>query len=160
MPQAFAEDRQWVIGMPYQCQHANELCAALVLRYILEHVEQLGVVGGIALAVGIARRVDARRATEVIDCQARIVGQRRQARDACGIAGLEDGILDKRQAGFFGLHAAELTNRAQMYGLTEHGLEFFEFAGVMAGQHDLLEIHHSPGKTSWLKLKLLDLPSA
>jgi hypothetical protein len=39
-----------------------------------------------------------------------------------------------------------------LHGLAEHGLQFLEFAGVMAGQYELLEIHHSPGNTSWLKL--------
>ena len=39
-----------------------ELCAALLFRHILERVQQLGVVRGIALAVGVTGRIDARRA--------------------------------------------------------------------------------------------------
>ncbi|MNS95656.1 hypothetical protein D3C72_1299240 [compost metagenome] len=148
VPQAFAQNRQRVVGMAHQCQDADELCAALGFRHVFQRFEQLGVVRRVTLAVGIARRVDARRAAEEIHRQARIVGQGRQAGNACGVARLEDGVLDERQAGFFRLDLAELADRAQLHGRAEHGLEFLEFAGVMAGQYELLEIHHSPGKTS------------
>ena len=100
MPQAFAEDRQRIIGMPHQCQHANELRAALGLRHVFEGVEQFGVVRRIALAVGITCRVDARCTAEEIHRQTGIVGQRRQPRDTRGIARFEDRVLDERQAGF------------------------------------------------------------
>ena len=154
MPQPFAQNRQRVIGVTHQGQHADELRAALFGGYIPECLEQLGVVRRIALAVGIARRVDARCAAQSVHCQARIVGQGRQAGDTRSVACLEDGVLDERQAGLLRFDLAEFADRTQLHGLAEHGLEFLEFAGVVAGQYELLEIHHSPGNTSRLKLSL------
>ena len=154
MPEAFAENRQWVVGMSHQGQGADELGAALAVRDILQGVQQLGVVGGVTLAIGIARRVDARRAAEEVHGQAGVVGQRRQAGDASGIARLEDGVLDERQAGFLRLDAGEFADRAHAHMLAEHGLEFLELAGVVAGEYEFFEQHHSSGKTSWLKVRV------
>src|SRR5690606_29111004 len=99
VPETFTDDRQRVLGVAYQRQGADELGAALGVRYVLQDVHQLGVVRRIALAVGIARRVDARRAAEMIDRKAGIVGQGRQAGHPRGVTGFEDGVLDERQAG-------------------------------------------------------------
>ncbi|MNI47297.1 hypothetical protein D3C73_1018090 [compost metagenome] len=159
MPQAFAEDRQRVLGVTYQRQHADELCATLSFRHVFHRLEQLGVVRRIAFAIGVAGRVDARRAAQEVHRQPRIIRQRRQTGNARSIAGLEDGVLDERKAGLFRLDAAEFANRAQLHRLAEHGLEFLEFAGVVAGQYELREIDHSPGKSSWLKeMFLMSLP--
>ena len=160
VPEAFAKDRQRVGGMPHQRQGADELGAALAVRHRFKHVQQLGIVGGIALAVGIASRVDARRATEGVYRQSRVVGQRWQAGHLRGVAGLENGILDKRQAGFFRLNAAELADGAHFDVRAEHRLQFFQLAGVVAGQHQFSDRLHSSGKNSWLKSKLWGTPSA
>ncbi|MNL12978.1 hypothetical protein D3C87_1338630 [compost metagenome] len=157
VPQAFAENRQRIVSVTHQRQHANELRTALGFRYIFQCIEQFGIVRRIALAVGIARRIDAWRTAKEIHRQTGIVGQRRQPGNACGVACLEDRVLDERQTGFFRLDLAPLANRAQLHRFAEHGLEFFEFAGVMAGQYELLDVHHSPGKSSWLKLMVLIL---
>ncbi len=148
VPESFTDDRQRVLGVAYQRQGADELGTALGVRYVLQDVQQLGVVRRIALAVGIARRVDARRAAEMIDRKAGIVGQGRQAGHPRGVAGLEDSVLDERQTGFFRFHIAEFTHRTHAYGVAQHGLEFLELAGVVAGQHQFFERHHSSGKNS------------
>ncbi len=153
-PDALAEDRQRVVGVAHQRQHADELCAALGVRDILHGLQQLGVVRRVAPAVGIARRVDARRAAEEVHRQPGVVGQRRQAGEACGVACLEDGVLDEGKTGFLRFHLAELADRAHLHAGAEHGLEFLEFAGIVAGQHQLFELDHSSGKISLLKLKV------
>ncbi|MNF72822.1 hypothetical protein D3C84_548060 [compost metagenome] len=153
-PDPFAEDRQRVFGVPQQGQAADELGAALGLRHIAQHLEQLGVVRRVALAIGVARRVDAGRAAQGIHRQAGVVGECWQAGNPGGVTGLEDGVLDEAEAGFFRLDFAELGDRAHFYAIAEHGLEFLEFAGVVAGQHQFFEGHHSSGKNSWSKLKL------
>src|SRR5690606_30414003 len=131
-----------------------ELGRALRVRDVFQRGQQLGVVRRVALAVGVACRVDARRAAEGVDRQAGIVGQCRQAGDTGGIARLENGVLDERQAGLLRFHRGEFTDRAYPHGATEHGLQFLEFAGVVAGEYEFCERHHSSGNTSWLKVKL------
>ncbi|MNP69222.1 hypothetical protein D3C76_1652920 [compost metagenome] len=79
VPQAFAEDRQWIIGMADQGQHTHELRAALGFGHVLEGVEQLGVVCRVTFAVSVTGRVNARRTAEEVHGQPGIVGQRRQA---------------------------------------------------------------------------------
>ena len=158
VPQAFAQDRQRVVGVAHQRQYADELRTALRFGHVLQGFEQFGIVGRVTLAVGVARRVDARRTAEEVHRQAGIVSQGRQAGDTCGVTRLENGVFNERQAGFFWLYLAEFANRTQLHGLAEHGLQFLEFAGVVAGQYELLEIHHSPGNTSWLKLRELLIP--
>ncbi|MNN21699.1 hypothetical protein D3C81_1350300 [compost metagenome] len=140
--------------MAHQRQHADELRAALGVRYVLQHVQQLGVVGRVALAVGVARGVDARRAAEEVHGEPGVIGQRRQAGHPRGVARLEDGVLDEGQAGFFRLHVAEFADGAHVHMLAEHGLQFLEFAGVVTGQHQLFELDHSSGKISCMNSKL------
>ena len=147
MPQAFADNRQRVVSVADQGQDADKLRAAFGLRHVFEGIEQFGVVRRIALAIGIAGRVNAWRAAQSIHRQPRVVRQCGQAANARCIAGLKNGVLDKRQAGFFRLDAAELSNRAQLHRLAEHGLKFFEFARVVAGEYQLREVHHSIGAT-------------
>ena len=154
MPQAFADDRQRVVGVTHQGQAADELGRALCVRNVLQRGQQLGIVRRIALAVGVACRVDARRTAEGVDRQAGIIGQRRQAGDAGGVARLENGVLDERKTGFLRLHRGKFTDRAYPHGIAEHGLQFLEFAGVVAGEYEFCERHHSSGNTSWLKVKL------
>ena len=148
MPEPLAEYRQRILGMADQCQGADELRATLGIRHLAERIEQLGIVRRIALAVRITSRVDPRRAAEMIHGQPRVVGQRRQAGNPGGIARLEDGVLDERQPGLLGFHVAELAHRAHAYRVAEHGLQFLELAGVVAGQHQFVEGHHSSGKNS------------
>ena len=152
MPQAFADQRQRVFGMLHQRQHADELRAALGVRHILQRLQQLGVVGGIVLATGVACRVDARRAAEKVHGKAGVIGQRRQAGHLCCMARLDDGVLDEAQPGFFRLVVAELGNRAHAHPVTQHGLQLLQLAGVVAGQHQFGQwLHHfSSGNTSWL----------
>ncbi len=69
MPQTFAEDRQRVVGVAHQCQNADELGAALFGGYVLEGVQQFGVVRRITLTVGVTRGVNARRTAQVIHGQ-------------------------------------------------------------------------------------------
>ncbi|MNR00531.1 hypothetical protein D3C85_1163050 [compost metagenome] len=146
--------------MLHQGQGADELGAALGVRHVLQCLQQLGVVGRIAETVGVARRADARGAAEGVHRQARVVGQRRQAGHPCGVAGLEDGVLDEAQAGFLRLVAAELGHRAHAHGVAQHGLQFLELAGVVAGQYQFGQGFHSSGNTSWLKVRLwVALPS-
>ena len=74
--------------MANQCQNAHKLRAALGLRHVFQGIEQFGVVRCIALAVGVACRVNARRAAQEVDRQPRVIGQCRQPGKACRIAGL------------------------------------------------------------------------
>ena len=146
--------------MPHQRQGADELRAALIVRHVAQDLEQLGIVGRVAAATGVARRVDARRPAQGVHRQAGVVGQRRQAAHTRRVAGLEDGVLDERQAGFLRLDRGELADRAHAHVGAEHGLQFLEFAGIVAGQHQFAEEAHRSGKNSWLKVKLLRGPPA
>ena len=96
----------------------------------------------ITLAVGVTCRINTRRPAEKIHRQPGVVGQCRQARDTRGIARFKNRVFNERQAGFFRFNAAEFSNRAQLHRLAEHGLKFFEFAGVVAGQYQLREVDH------------------
>src|SRR5690606_27715136 len=106
---------------------------------VLHCLEQLGIIGGIALAVGIPGRVDAGCTTQGVHCQPRIIGQRRQARGTRRVAGLENGILDKTQTSFLGFFAYEVTLRQYLDMAAEHGLQLLELAGIVAGQHQARE---------------------
>src|SRR5690554_2376515 len=44
-PETFTDNRQWVLGMAYQCQCTDELRATLGIRYISQRGQQLAVVG-------------------------------------------------------------------------------------------------------------------
>jgi len=141
-PEAFAEDRQRIVGVTHQRQHADELAGALGVGHLFQGLKQLGVVGRIALAVGVARGIDAGGAAEGVHRQARIVGQGRQTGQPRRVACLDDGVLDKGQPGFLGLHLAEFTHRAHPHPVAEHGLEFLELAGVVAGEHQFGKVGH------------------
>src|SRR5690606_3914757 len=81
-------------------------------------------------------------AAERIHAQARVVTQRRQAGGACGVARLDQGILDERQPGFLGLPYAELRLRAQNVAVAlEQFAQLRELARVAAGQDQLRGVH-------------------
>ena len=147
VPQAFADDGQRIVRVTHQGQHTHKLCATLCFGHILEGVEQFGVIRRIAFAVRVTCRINARRAAEKIHRQPRVIRQCWQTRNTRRIAGFKNRVFNKRQAGFFRLDAAEFSNRAQLHRLAEHGLKFFEFAGVVASQYQLRKVHHSIGAT-------------
>src|SRR5690606_39087912 len=155
LPEPFADYRKRAGGMPAQRQATDELSTTLCLWHLAQCLQQLGIVGGIALAIGIACRVDAWCAAEGIDGQPGVVGECRQAAQARSMTRLEDGVLDKRQAGFLRLLAGKLADRAQPYMFAEHVLQFLELAGVVAGQYQFVELHRDQSaKTSWVKVSV------
>ena len=65
------------------------------------------------------------------------------------MARFEDGVFNKREPGFFGFDLAEITDRPHLDLLTKHGLQLFQFAGIMAGQYQLFDQPaHGSGNTS------------
>ena len=106
----FAEDRpsrcprrRSAAGRRRESAPAPALTEALLRRArqdILHGLQQLGVVRRVAPAVGIARRVDARRAAEGSHRQPGVVGQRRQGGKACGVAFALRMAFDEGKTGF------------------------------------------------------------
>ena len=97
VPQAFAEDRQRIVGMSNQRQGADELRAALGVRHVFQGIEQLGIVRRVALAIGIVDRiVGVRRARLVFTGQADHAGTTPMARRRDAFLAAADFALQAR----------------------------------------------------------------
>src|SRR5699024_7238314 len=105
---------------------------ALVVGHAVEFAQQLGVVGGVvAVGAGVACRVQSGGAADRGHAQARVVGQRRQAGRAGGVARLEKGVLDEGGAGFLGVvHAQLALGDERQAAVGKQPLEFGQFAAV------------------------------
>ena len=121
-PGAFADQRDRVFGVAQQSEGADELGAALGIGHVFQRVEQLGVVGRVTSAAGVAGGVDTGCAAKGVDRQAGVVGQGGQARYAGGMAGLDQRVFDEGEAGFFGFDIGEVALRAYLDAVTQHGL--------------------------------------
>ena len=138
VPAAFGDQRLRVLRVAQQHDRGVEVRAAAFIGHVAQRVEQLGDVRPrVAVAAGVARRVQAGRAAECVHAQAGVVGQRRQPGRARGVARLAQGVLDEAQAGFLCVADAELAlHDAVDAGVAEQLPEFGELAGVAAGHHD------------------------
>jgi len=96
LPATLADQRCRVFRMLHVNHQTLETCGALFFRRISQCIQQFFKVGLVAGAfTGKACRVDARCAIQCVYLKAGVIGNRRQSGMLCGIACLQDGILDK-----------------------------------------------------------------
>ena len=113
--------------------------AACLACHAVQFGQKLGVIGRIiTVRAGIAGREDARRAGQIIHCQARVVGDRRQAGGVGRMTGLDQGIVDKGDASFLGIVHVELGlgDRLDIQRGQQRG-QLGDLAGVSRGHHPL-----------------------
>ncbi len=135
-PDPLRDQRQRVVGMPQQRQHAHEARAAFGIGHPVELAQQLADIRlAVAMGAGIARRIQPRRAVQRVHAQAGIVRQRRQAGGARGMACFQDRVLDERGASLFGIGESEFGLRMQREAGTQQLPQLHQLAGVAAGQH-------------------------
>ena len=100
-PAAFTDDRSGVGGVAHKHQCAVEMGVAVVLA--CQFLNEFGVVVGVTGAIaGEAGGVDAGGAVERVHAEAGVVRQRGKAGLGGGIAGFEQRIFNKAQAGLLG----------------------------------------------------------
>ncbi len=135
-PDAFGDQRLRILRVAQQHDHRVEVRGPPLRIEAFERAEQLGDVGcAVAVAAGIARRIQSQRAAERVHAQARVVGQRRQAGDPCGVARLQQRVLDKGQSGFLDVGHAQIRLRDQFgAGAVKQRAQLGELAGIAAGQ--------------------------
>src|SRR5690606_18366370 len=136
LPGALADQGGGVQVVAHQHQQALEAGAPLGLGNTGEHLQQLAIVVRICgLGAGKARRVDARGAVQIVHLQARVIGNGGQAGGLGGVAGLEEGILDKAEAGLLGLAEVEFGQRPDLQVAAHQEFpKLFQLALVGAGQ--------------------------
>ena len=105
MPMAFADERTRIVLGPHQRQHRHVPGAPVgQAGQLLDQQRVVGQVGFLAaMHLGVARRIHAGRALQRGHAQAGVVGQGRQPRQAAGVAGLGQRVLDEGDVRLFGL---------------------------------------------------------
>ncbi len=136
--QSFGDQRRRVICVRQQRERAVEMRAAAVGGNVAQCVEQLvDIRVRIAVLAGVTRGVQARRAIECVDADAGIIAERRQARRACGMARLDQRVLDEAQPGLVGVGDAEIALRDQFDArIGEHCADLAELARIAARKND------------------------
>src|SRR5882672_11185987 len=109
MPEALGDERIAVFGIFHQHHDADVVCASAAGKIR----QQFLVVPPVPLfpvtfPAGIVRGMHARGAVQRVDAQAGIVGERRQASRAAGVARLRERVLEKGVVRFVRLRNAEL----------------------------------------------------
>src|SRR6266481_1182054 len=95
LPSAFGQYRLGVVAMAHEREHAVIMRAAI--SDARELFDQLGVVAGVGRRLSReASRLHAGRAVQRVDTYARVIGKRRQVRQAAGVPRLDKGVFDKR----------------------------------------------------------------
>ena len=101
LPAPGGDQRQRIVGIAHRHHHAHEATTARVIGDCRSRQQKLLEIIRIArTATRVACRIDAGRAAQGIDHEARVVGQRRQSAMPRGMTGLDDSVLDKGRAGF------------------------------------------------------------
>ncbi|MNT27435.1 hypothetical protein D3C72_1630650 [compost metagenome] len=139
VPGAIDHQRLRIVGVAHQHQHAVVVGAAVGLAVQLFH--QLGVVALVRFRLaGKARRLHPGLAAQRFDADAGIVGQRRQPGQAAGVTRLFQRVF---QEGVVRLRALRHVKAALRDHLDaqrrQQGGEFFQLAGVIAGQHQFFD---------------------
>ena len=114
-PGTLGDQRQRIVGVLHQRQHADEARGPLGVIDIAQFVQQFVDVGGVvAMRAGVTRRVQAGRAIERVDAYAGIIRQGRIARGSRGGERLDRRVFLEGRAGFGGLRQAELAGRGEL----------------------------------------------
>ena len=119
---------------PEARDHADKLRRPLLVRHVLHIFQQVFHPLRIRIFVSVARGIDARRAVERVDHQARIVGQHRQPGRFHDRLGLEQRVFLKRRARLLDLDikAVFRFQRDLKAQLPQNGGQFFELVRVFA----------------------------
>lgn len=144
LPAGLADDGGGIVGVAHVDQHAPEAGALEILGGPFQLAQQLVDVLLVAgTGAGKTGGVDAGAAVQQIHFQAGVVGNRRQAGDAGGVAGLDDGILDEGGAGLVGIGDRKLAlwDHLDLH-IGQHGGQFFHLFLVPCCQDKL--VHRAP----------------
>ena len=137
-PDALRDQWPRIVSRTQVHQHGHVRCAAVLgARQIADQARIIGGIGLLsAMQHGIARRIHTRRATQAVDAQARIIGQRGQAGMARRVPGLGQGIFHEGRIRLFGFTHPQLTlgDHGQAR-LTQYGGELLELARIVRRQH-------------------------
>ncbi len=99
-PRAMRDQRRRIVGGAHECDDALIVPRPTFRRNIAQLVEQLQQIGLIGrMLAGISRRIHTRPTVERIDLDARVVGNRRKARELRRVARFQQRVLGEGHAG-------------------------------------------------------------
>ena len=138
LPGAVRDERCLVPDAAHPHDDAPVARLAVTLRHVLELDEELAQVVRLARPrAREARRPHPGAPAERVHLEAGVVGQRRQARVARGVARLQQRVLGEGRASLIRRADAELALRRELEGeRREQCCELAQLAGVAAGEND------------------------
>ena len=117
-----------IAGGALLCGHASELLEKLV-----------AIAGICSIGASKAGIVNTRSPLQVIDLEARVISDRRKARQGCGIAGFNNAVFDKAESRLLNIGNIELGLGNHLNAqLVEHLLQFFYLARIGTRQYQLI----------------------
>jgi hypothetical protein len=101
LPRTLGDERGGIVGAARERDHALIARRAALRRHIAKLFEHLLQVGEIGRAfAGVAGRIDAGAATQRIDLDSGVVGERGEAGQARGMARFQQRVFSEGQSGF------------------------------------------------------------